>query len=192
MTSAGDSGRAVAAAAIVWITGLSGTGKTTLARAVIDALNEQGEQALLLDGDVVRTTLETHDEALLHDRNRRLRRAHRIASLARMTATQGIPVIVATVSLFREVQQWNRAGPGPFGEVLLTADLDVLRQRNPKLYGARGRRGEPDVVGIDITPEFPVNPEVVIAQSFEHFSLPNHVMEVVALYRRLSRPSPGR
>lgn len=174
-------------APIVWITGLSGVGKSTLAAAAVDALHAQNVRPLLLDGDIVRKTLESPEETMLHDRSRRLQRARRLASLARMAATQGVPVIVATISLFHEVQRWNRSGPAPYGEVLLLADLDTLKSRNPQLYGGRGHDAEADVVGLNIVPEFPVAPDLVVNQHFRRASLPEHVREVVALYERLSR-----
>ena len=171
---------------IIWITGLSGTGKSTLARAVVDALRAEGTRALLLDGDSLRAMLEEPGEAMRHDRTRRLARAERIAVLARLAAAQGIPVVVATISLFHVVQGSNRARAPRYAEVLLTAEIEALRRRDPDLYGAGDGPAQPDVVGVDIAPEFPVNAELVIAQRFLNEDLLDHVAQVVMLFRTLS------
>lgn len=168
-------------APILWITGLSGTGKSTLARAVMESLQADGLRPLLLDGDGLRDALEAglanHD----HSPAMRRLRAWRVARLARLAAGQGIPVVAATISLLHEVQAWNRSGPAPYAEVVLQADLAALRQRNPTLYcGA-----QPHVVGLDITPEYPLQPEIVLQQIFDPSGLRDHRESALRVWRRL-------
>jgi len=165
-------------APIVWITGLSGTGKTTLANAVRDQLATEGVRALLLDGDAVRHALDSPEDLVRHDYDARVRRAWRLARLARLAANQGFPVIVATISLLHAVQAWNRAGRSVYCEVLLSAEIDVLKQRDPGLYG-QGSAGSANVVGIDIVPEFPLRPELLLAQRFVDSDLAVHARQVV-------------
>ncbi|WP_440222106.1 adenylyl-sulfate kinase [Dokdonella sp. MW10] len=155
MTSGADA-IATRIAPILWITGLAGTGKTRLATAVVAELRARGIAPLLLDGDQVREALEPAAMQEIHDAATRRERAWRIARLARLAALQDIPVVVATISLLHAVQAWNRAGPAPYAEVLLTAGEAELRRRRPHLYSAS------DVVGRDIVAEFPLHPELVL------------------------------
>ncbi|MFS8084626.1 MAG: adenylyl-sulfate kinase, partial [Acidobacteriota bacterium] len=170
-------------------TGLSGTGKSTLAHAVIGELQREGQRPLLLDGDALRDALESLEEGAQHDRDRRARRAWRLAALARLAAVQGVPVVVATISLFHATQYWNRAGLVPYCEVLLHASPDILRERNPGLYGSDGREGPRDVVGVDILAEFPKQPELLLAQHFKMEELPRHTAQVMTLWHDLTKRS---
>lgn len=154
MTSAADP------APLLWITGLSGVGKSTLAAAVVDALRARGIAPLLLDGDAVRHALDAPGETARYDEDARRRRAWRLARLATMAAQQGVPVVVATISLFHAVQQWLRDSNPRYVELLLTAPLDVLRARDPALYGGS------DVVGVDQPAQFPLRPDCVLAQDY--------------------------
>ena len=171
------------AAPILWITGLSGAGKSALAWAVLENLRADGIQALMIDGDLVRHALDSPAQLERHDAATRLHRAWRIAELARIAALQGMPVVVATIALFHAVQAWNRAGPAPYAEVVLTAEIDELKRRKTEVYSERG-----PVVGIDITPEFPTSPELVLVQRFVESDLPIHVSQVMTTWRGLCRP----
>lgn len=189
MTSECEIVRAPTAAPILWITGLSGTGKTTLALALAQALRAQGQRPLVLDGDSVRHLVEPDEAHDSHAPPLRLHRAWRMARMARWAAMQGIPVIVATMSLRHDVQDWSRAGPTPYAEVLLQANMELLRQRNPTLYGAPGQASPPNVVGLDIPAEFPRQPELRLPQNFAMDDLPRHLAQVLALWESLW---PGR
>lgn len=185
MTSGPETTPQPDAAPILWITGLSGTGKTTLALALAQALRARGQRPLVLDGDTVRHLVEpdeTHDS---HATPLRLHRAWRMARMARWAAMQGIPVIVATMSLRHDVQDWSRAGPAPYAEVLLQADMELLRQRKPTLYGAPGQASPPNVVGLDIPAEFPRQPELRLPQNLAMDDLPRHLAQVLALWESL-------
>jgi cytidine diphosphoramidate kinase len=172
---------------ILWITGLAGAGKTTLARAVVDALRSRESAAiapLLLDGDALRDALDGGDELgdadeahTGYDRASRLRRAWRIARLAQFAASQDIPVVVATISLFDQIHAFNRHGPVPYAEIVLDAPLACLRQRNPALYV-----DSVNVVGVGVAAEFPSSPELVIPQEFARWMLSDHVSKALAVW----------
>lgn len=186
MISATECAGALPAAPILWITGLAGAGKSTLARAFVAARGE-GRPVLLLDGDSLRDALEGADAPVDHGACARRARAWRIARLARLAAEQGVPVVVATISLLHEVQDWNRAGRPPYAEVLLRADLAALAQRKPAVYGVGATQVPRDIVGIDIAPQYPRRPELVVEQAFDPAALPDLVAQLQQLWRRLER-----
>ncbi len=172
------------AAPVLWITGLSGAGKSTLAQAVVARLRGEGQRPLLLDGDGVREALEPlTSEGARHEHTPDLRvaRAWRLARLARLAAGQGVPVVVATISMLHAVQAWNRAGAVPYAEILLHADLETLKQRKPALYSEKATC----VVGMDIVPEFPLKPEFVLQQSFDPADLPSYCEAAIRIWRSM-------
>ena len=94
----------------IWITGLSGAGKSTLAHEVVAKLRVSGEAVVMLDGDELREVFGAGAaNANNHGREGRLALAMQYAHLCRVIAAQGLTVVIATISLFREVHAWNRA-----------------------------------------------------------------------------------
>lgn len=145
---------------VYWITGLSGSGKSRTAKALVDQLRARHEPVLFLDGDEVR---EAMGDALGYDREARLVNAHRMARLCRLASDQGLTVVCATVSLFHEVHDWNRANLERYCEVLLDVPLPDLISGDAKGHYARARsRLGAEVVGVDIQPEFPRRPDLIL------------------------------
>ena len=146
--------------AIFWVTGLAGAGKTTVGRALWQRLRDAGYPAVLLDGDELRAAVA---DELGHGRADRLRAAMRHSRTCQLLARQGVPVVCATISLFHEVQRWNRANIPGYREIYLRVPLAELERRDPKGLYARARKGElTDVVGIDLVAEAPEAPDLVI------------------------------
>jgi adenylylsulfate kinase len=147
-------------ARVFWITGLSGAGKTTTCRALVCALRAQGRAIVMLDGDELRDALGASHA---HGREERLALAMRYARLCRMIARQGIDVAIATISLFGEVDEWNRRNLPGYVEVFLRVPLPVLEARDPKGIYARARAGEAgNVAGIDLQVDEPRAPDVLV------------------------------
>jgi cytidine diphosphoramidate kinase len=145
---------------VTWITGLSGVGKTTVARALVERVRARGERPLLLDGDLFR---ELVGDGLGHGAEDRLTNALRLARFAREVASQGIPVVVATMSLFRDVHAWNRAHVPRLKVVYLHAPLEFLAKRDTKGLYAQALAGRrTDVVGVDLAFEPPPEPDLAI------------------------------
>lgn len=137
---------------VIWITGLSGTGKTLLAREVVATLRESGESVVLLDGDEMREALSaTKVSEENHSRKGRLDLAFGYARVSRLIADQGFIVVVATISLFHEIHAWNRANLPGYFEVYLKVPVDELRRRDPKGIYRRFDDGElTHVAGLDL------------------------------------------
>lgn len=146
---------------VYWLTGLSGAGKTTLALRLIEQLRIQGRMALLLDGDELRATLNA---ATLLASNERIALAFCYARLCRLLAAQGVDVVIATISLFREAHAWNRENIPGYVEILLDVPLAELLRRDPKGLYARSRLGDAlNVAGLDLAVQMPTSPDVVIS-----------------------------
>ncbi len=145
---------------VYWITGLSGAGKTAIGRELAGRLRAAGRPVMFLDGDALRAAIA---EDLGHTAANRRRSAMRNARLCQLLAAQGSDVVCATISLFHEVQAWNREHIPGYREIYLHVPLDELRRRDTKGIYTRAERGEGrDVVGLDITAEFPETPDLVL------------------------------
>lgn len=140
----------------VWITGLSGAGKTTLAGLLQAAWIAEGRQVALLDGDRVRTMF---GDDLGHGPEDRLTGAWRNARLCHALASEGFDVICATISMFAEVREWARSNVPGYVEVYLRVPEQERRRRDPKgLY----RDAAGDMVGLGQTCELPEAPDLCI------------------------------
>ncbi len=143
---------------VIWVTGLAEAGKSTVARELVRQLWQRGHQPIFLDGNEVRATL---DMTSSYDRNGRLKAAMTYARLCNMLASKGHLVVMATISLFHEVQRWNRQHQPNYVEVLLDVPLNELKRRDTK--GLYSRYDGRDIVGIGQSAEFPLAPDLVVA-----------------------------
>ena len=118
---------------IIWITGLSGAGKTTVAEQLTLRIRELGLNTILLDGDVLRDLFKnTEVISETYNREARITLALKYAHICKILSSQGFTVVIATISMFREVYAWNRANLPNYFEVYLKVPLEELRLRDPK------------------------------------------------------------
>ncbi|EKO3861024.1 adenylyl-sulfate kinase [Vibrio harveyi] len=146
--------------AVLWFTGLSGAGKSTVAGALENRLAELGYHTYLLDGDNVRHGLCSDLGFSEQDRRENIRR---IGELAKLMADAGLIVLSAFISPHRAERQLVRdlLPEGEFIEVFVNASLDVCEGRDPKGLYKKARAGEiPNFTGIDSEYQAPANPEI--------------------------------
>ncbi len=149
----------------LWLTGLPGAGKSTLANLLEQRLHAEGRHTYLLDGDNVR-------QGLCRDLDfsgaGRVENIRRVAEVARLMTDAGLIVLVSFISPFRFERDFARSlfAPGEFYEIFVDAPLTECERRDPKGLYARARRGElKDFTGIDSAYEPPEFPEMHIDTS---------------------------
>lgn len=150
------------AGAVLWLTGLSAAGKSTLAMRLEERLLALGYACYALDGDNIRRGLNADLGFSAHDRHENIRR---IGEVAALFAEAGFICIAAFISPFRDDRQQARlaAQRSSFHEIHLAASLAVCEARDPKGLYRQARAGQlPDFTGIDAPYEEPVSPELVI------------------------------
>lgn len=148
--------------ATVWFTGLSGSGKSTVATAVEKALLEQGRPSYVLDGDNIRMGLNGDLGFTAADRDENVRR---VAEVGRLFADAGVVALIPLVSPYRAARDNARAlhdaAGVPFFEVFVDTPIELCEQRDVKGLYARARAGEiTGFTGIDDPYEAPASPEL--------------------------------
>lgn len=154
----------------IWFTGLSGSGKSTIAVAAEAALRKQGRLTYILDGDNVRQGLNSNLGFSPEDRTENIRR---IGEVSKLFTDAGVIVLTAFISPYREDRDQVREimAEGDFLEVHVSADVETCEKRDVKGLYKKARSGEiPNFTGISAPYEAPEKPELVMdsgAQSVE-------------------------
>jgi adenylyl-sulfate kinase len=145
---------------VVWLTGLSGAGKSTVAAVLAADLLERGHRVEVLDGDEVRTNL---CQELGFSREDRDTNIARIGYVAGKLAKHGVAVLVAAISPYRQARDQVRASVDRFVEVHVAAPLAICAERDPKGLYAKALAGEiKHFTGVSDPYEPPVAPEIVL------------------------------
>ncbi len=176
----------------IWLTGLSGSGKSTIAVAAEAALVERGRLAYVLDGDNIRHGLNRNLGFSPMDRTENIRR---IGEVARLFTDAGVVVITSFISPYRADRDAVRAmmADGDFIEVYVAASLETCESRDVKGLYAKARAGEiPEFTGISAPYEAPERPELVLdtrSQSVEESVA--HLLGYLEEKGYLSPPAEG-
>lgn len=147
---------------LLWFTGLSGSGKSTIAGAVESLLAERLQHTYLMDGDNVRHRLCGDLGFSEKDRVENIRR---VGEVSHLMVDAGLIVLTAFISPFRSNREMvrNMLDPGEFIEVFIDTPIDICETRDPKGLYKKARAGKiKDFTGIDSPYEKPDNPEIVI------------------------------
>ena len=147
---------------LIWFTGLSGSGKSSLANALEQQLHNRGLNTYILDGDNIRSGLNKDLDFSEESRKENIRR---IAEVSKLFVDAGVVVLTAFISPFRENRRFARelVGSEHFIEVFVDCPLEVCEARDVKGLYAKARAGEiPDFTGITSPFEAPENPDIVV------------------------------
>lgn len=164
--------------ATIWMTGLSGSGKSTIATAIEHTLVSAGQSSFMLDGDNLRHGLNANLGFSEEDRNENVRR---VGEVAKILAEAGSVAVVSLVSPYREerdrVRAIHKEAGIPFYEVFVDTPLEECERRDPKGLYAKARAGEiKDLTGVGSPYEAPQNPDLVTSPDLE-----DAVRQVLAL-----------
>ena len=145
---------------VIWITGISGAGKTTLATALYEAMKPRLPELVRIDGDEVRALFGNSLSFAESDRRLQIQR---LQNLAAMLDGQGFSVIVAALYAHPDLLAWNRDHFSDYFEVYIDASLDLVRSRDPKGLYAKADCGDmPHVVGLDVPWHAPDAPHMTV------------------------------
>lgn len=151
---------------VLWLTGLSGSGKSTIASNLEEALKEKGKLTYILDGDNVRHGLNKDLSFSYKDRKENIRR---VSEVCKLFQDAGIITLASFISPLKEDREMSRHIIGKnFVEIFVNCPLEVCEKRDPKGLYKKVRNGEiKNFTGIDSSYEEPDNPEIVI-NTFEY------------------------
>ena len=166
---------------ILWFTGLSGAGKTTISKVVAEKLKQRGQKVEILDGDIVRENLSKGLTFSKEDRDINIRR---IGFVAHLLSRNGVVAITAAISPYKAIRNEIREMYDNFIEVYINAPLEVCEQRDVKGLYAKARSGEiKNFTGIEDPYEPPDNPEITCCTDQE--SLDESVAHVISSLEKL-------
>ena len=181
---------------VIWLTGLSGAGKTTLASALKNELTAAGHRVETLDGDEVRENLSRGLGFSKEDRDTNVRR---IGFVARLLARNGVIVLASAISPYRQsrddVRQSVESDRARFVEVFVRAPLSVLVERDVKGLYKKALAGEiKNFTGVSDPYEAPLAPDVLVDSSVETVAesaarLLDHLLETGALAANVAQPT---
>ena len=163
---------------IIWLIGLSGSGKTTIGKELYAIHKEEYKNTIFLDGDILREVWGDH---LSHDINGRKINAHRISNLCLLLDKQNIHVIACVLSIFPEWQRWNRENFKNYFQIYLKCPISFLKKQDDKgLYKKAEMGNLKNVVGVDIPFPEPISSDLVLNNSARNKS-PNEIAQNIFL-----------
>ena len=165
---------------LIWITGLAGAGKTTIATALYERLKSEHKNLVLLDGDCFR---EVMGQDVGYDLNSRKIMAKRMSRLCKYLTDQDMHVICATISMHKEVHDFNRKAIKDYYEILVDVSIENLIKWDKKQLYSRSLKNEIyDVVGMDIPFDKPEHPNLIIDNN-AHDNLDSKVQKILDIIK---------
>ena len=148
---------------VIWITGLSGAGKTTLAKKLFQRFESMEIPSLLLDGDILRNILSEDQNAKSYTFESRKIMAKKYSRLSLFLASQGYCVITSVIGMFKEIYEWNSNNLPGYFEIFLDIPIVDLKKNDSKGIYKKFELGHiKNVAGLDLKIQKPKNPHIHI------------------------------
>ena len=144
---------------LFWITGLSGSGKTTIANKIFPFIKKNYGPTIHLDGDILRNILNLHGYKF----EDRISNSEKFTKIAKHITDQGINVIFSIVALMNKPRNWNKKNISNYIEIYIRSDVKKIISKNKKKIYKNKR----NIVGLNIKPQFPKNPNIIIDNTFD-------------------------
>tara|TARA_B110000977_G_scaffold197561_1_gene280395 strand:- start:32548 stop:33093 length:546 start_codon:yes stop_codon:yes gene_type:complete len=144
---------------LFWITGLSGSGKTSLAKKILPFIKKKYGASIHLDGDVLRNILDLSG----YSPKERSSNAVKFTKIAKFLTDQGINVVFSIIGLMDKPRLWNRKNIKKYIEIFIKSDVrKIISINKKKVY-----KKKKNIVGVNIKPQFPKNPHIIINNTFD-------------------------
>ena len=145
---------------VFWITGLSGSGKTTIAVKIRNNISNKYGPTVIMSGDDLRKMFDLKK----FSRQDRLTYALSYSKFCKCITDNKINIILSTISMFHKVRKWNRKNINNYVEIYILSDINkIIKQKNKFFY----KRNYKNIIGKDIKPEFPKSPHIIIKNDFD-------------------------
>ena len=154
---------------VIWILGLSGSGKSYISKKLQKKLNKK---FIIIDGDIIRNIFKND---LGHTKKDRKINAMRISKLVEFLSNNGLNIIVPVLSLFPEWLKWNRKNIKNYYEIFIDVPLDNLIKKNSKKVYKKNKKLNKNVVGVDIKFPKPKNSDLILKNYFNKKSLKENI-----------------
>lgn len=146
---------------LFWVTGLSGSGKTVLAKKIKNRISKIYGPTLIISGDDIRNVFKLKG----YSYKDRLQTVKKYCKLSKLITSQKINVIFAVIGLMDEIRLWNKKNIENYVEIYVKSDITtIIKKRRKRVY----KTSKKNIVGIDIKPEFPKKPDIIIKNYFKN------------------------
>jgi adenylylsulfate kinase-like enzyme len=141
---------------LFWVTGLSGSGKTTISKKMQNDIQKIYGPTLLISGDDIREIFDFKD----YSAAKRLTLVMKYCKFAKFITNQNVNLIFAVVGMMDKIRNWNKKNITNYLEIYIKSDLKkIIKFKKKKIYH---EKGVGDIVGLSIKPEFPRNPDIIV------------------------------
>ena len=141
---------------LFWVTGLSGSGKTTISKKMQNDIQKIYGPTLLISGDDIREIFDFKD----YSAAKRFTLVMKYCKFAKFITNQNVNLIFAVVGMMDKIRNWNKKNITNYLEIYIKSDLKkIIKFKKKKIYH---EKGVGDIVGLSIKPEFPQNPDIIV------------------------------